>query len=101
MYDMDDRLLNAVKKADEGTALAVQARTSAVATATAVGSTLGLATLAITEQAGARLIARGVPNEFIAIATDRLASLNAAWESIEAMHPRDKRAVKQQVLISG
>lgn len=30
-----------------------------------------------------RLIARGVPPEFIAIATDRLASLNTAWEQIE------------------
>jgi uncharacterized membrane protein len=60
MYNADDHLLNAVKKADEGTALSVQARTAAVATATAVGSTLGLATLAITEQAGARLIAKGV-----------------------------------------
>ena len=60
MYDTDDHLLNAVKKAEDGTALSVQARTAAVATATAVGSTLGLATLAITEQAGARLIAKGV-----------------------------------------
>ena len=59
-YHADNHLLNAVKKADDGTALAVQARTAAVATATAVGSTLGLATLAITEQAGARLIAKGV-----------------------------------------
>ncbi len=30
-----------------------------------------------------KLIARGVPQEFIAIATDRLASINAAWEQIE------------------
>jgi DnaJ like chaperone protein len=30
-----------------------------------------------------RLIARGVPPEFIAIATDRLASINSAWEQIE------------------
>ena len=43
MYDTDDHLLNAVKKAEDGTALSVQARTAAVATATAVGSTLGLA----------------------------------------------------------
>ncbi len=31
-----------------------------------------------------RLIARGVPEEFIRIATDRLAAINAAWELIEA-----------------
>ncbi len=30
-----------------------------------------------------RLIARGVPKEFIAIANDRLACINAAWEQIE------------------
>lgn len=30
-----------------------------------------------------RLIARGVPPEFIAIATERLACLNSAWEQIE------------------
>ncbi len=30
-----------------------------------------------------RLIARGVPEEFIAIANDRLACINAAWEEIE------------------
>ncbi len=35
-----------------------------------------------------RLIARGVPPEFIMIATDRLASLNIAWEAIEAIHGR-------------
>lgn len=33
-----------------------------------------------------RLIARGVPHEFIKIATDRLATLNAAWENIQAIH---------------
>ncbi|MGI9365254.1 MAG: TerB family tellurite resistance protein [Rhizobiaceae bacterium] len=33
-----------------------------------------------------RLIARGVPSEFVVIATDRLAALNAAWEAIEAIH---------------
>ena len=30
-----------------------------------------------------RLIARGVPQEFVAIANERLACLNAAWEQIE------------------
>ncbi len=35
-----------------------------------------------------RLIARGVPNEFIKIATDRLAAINTAWESIKAMHTK-------------
>ena len=59
-YDADLRLLNAVKKTKDGTAIAVRARTGAVATATVVGSTLGLATLAITEQAGARLVRSGV-----------------------------------------
>ena len=33
-----------------------------------------------------RLIARGVPQEFVVIANDRLASINAAWDRIEAMH---------------
>ena len=33
-----------------------------------------------------RLIARGVPQEFIVIANDRLASINTAWETIEAIH---------------
>jgi DnaJ like chaperone protein len=32
-----------------------------------------------------RLIARGVPEEFICIANDRLAAINAAWEKIERM----------------
>lgn len=31
-----------------------------------------------------RLIARGVPQEFIVIANDRLAAINAAWEQISA-----------------
>ncbi len=33
-----------------------------------------------------RLIARGVPPEFVAIANDRLASINDAWETIERQH---------------
>jgi DnaJ like chaperone protein len=33
-----------------------------------------------------RLIARGVPSEFVVIATERLAALNGAWEAIEAIH---------------
>ena len=32
-----------------------------------------------------RLIARGVPEEFIRIATDRLAAINGAWDAIETM----------------
>jgi DnaJ like chaperone protein len=36
-----------------------------------------------------KLIAHGVPEEFIAIANDRLSSINHAWEQIEAeRHPR-------------
>lgn len=35
-----------------------------------------------------RLIARGVPSEFVAVATDRVAAINAAWERIVAMHPQ-------------
>jgi len=31
-----------------------------------------------------RLIARGVPEEFIAIANERLAAINAAWETVRA-----------------
>lgn len=31
-----------------------------------------------------RLVARGVPKEFVAIANDRLAAINHAWEQIEA-----------------
>ena len=34
---------------------------------------------------GDRLIARGVPQEFVVIANDRLASINAAWDRVEAM----------------
>ena len=49
-----------LKKAKAGTAIAVRARTAAVAGATVVGSTVGLAILATTEQALARLIARAV-----------------------------------------
>ena len=30
-----------------------------------------------------RLIARGVPEEFIRIANDRLAAINAAWDMVE------------------
>ncbi len=37
-----------------------------------------------------RLIARGVPAEFVSIANDRLASLNAAWDIIEASHRQTK-----------
>ena len=40
-----------------------------------------------------RLIARGVPSEFVGIATDRLAALNSAWEAIEAIHAPRKPAV--------
>jgi DnaJ like chaperone protein len=32
-----------------------------------------------------RLIARGVPEEFVRIANDRLAAINAAWDEIERM----------------
>jgi DnaJ like chaperone protein len=35
-----------------------------------------------------RLIARGVPEEFVRIANDRLAAINAAWDRIEAMRVR-------------
>lgn len=35
-----------------------------------------------------RLIARGVPEEFIRIATDRLAAINAAWDRLESLRPR-------------
>lgn len=40
-----------------------------------------------------RLIARGVPSEFIVIATERLAALNAAWEAIEAIHAPRRPAI--------
>ncbi|MGH6925780.1 MAG: TerB family tellurite resistance protein, partial [Propylenella sp.] len=35
-----------------------------------------------------RLIASGVPEEFIRIANDRLAAINAAWEQVERMRAR-------------
>jgi DnaJ like chaperone protein len=35
-----------------------------------------------------RLIARGVPEEFVRIATDRLAAINTAWERIERQRTR-------------
>ena len=35
-----------------------------------------------------RLIARGVPEEFLRIANDRLAAINAAWERIEVLRAR-------------
>lgn len=38
----------------------------------------------VTENHPDRLIGRGMPQEFIAIATRRIAAINAAWESIEA-----------------
>ncbi|MEZ5184909.1 MAG: alpha/beta-hydrolase family protein [Candidatus Nanopelagicales bacterium] len=59
-YHDEDPPTPAVKKAKAGTAVAVRARTAAVAGATVVGSTAGLAALAVTEQAGARLTARAV-----------------------------------------
>ncbi|MFD0916281.1 TerB family tellurite resistance protein [Pseudahrensia aquimaris] len=33
-----------------------------------------------------RLIARGVPPEFVVLANERLAAINAAWEAIEPLH---------------
>jgi DnaJ like chaperone protein len=39
-----------------------------------------------------RLIARGVPAEFVSIANDRLATLNAAWEVVEASHRRTRES---------
>ncbi len=42
----------------------------------------------VTEYHPDRLIARGVPQEFVRIATDRLAAINAAWESVERMRKR-------------
>ena len=36
-----------------------------------------------------RLIARGVPPEFVAIANDRLAAINEAWQKIEMYHSVD------------
>ncbi len=32
-----------------------------------------------------RLLARGVPEEFVRIATERVSAINAAWEQIERM----------------
>jgi len=37
-----------------------------------------------------RLIARGVPSEFVILANERLAMINLAWEKIEKMHRRDR-----------
>ncbi len=59
-YGVDDHVLTAVKKPRAGTAVMIRARTTAVAAATVAGSATGLATLAITEQAGARLMAGGI-----------------------------------------
>jgi len=42
----------------------------------------------VTENHPDRLIARGVPEEFIRIANDRLAAINAAWEQIERSKAR-------------
>lgn len=35
-----------------------------------------------------RMIARGVPQEFVRIANERLTAINAAWESVERMRQR-------------
>ncbi len=51
---------HAVKKMADGTPLVMRARTAAVATATVAGTAGGLATLAISEQAGAHLASRGI-----------------------------------------
>lgn len=59
-YGTDAHFLTAVKKPQQGTGIAVRARTTAVAAATVAGSTAGLATLAITEQAGARVLSKGI-----------------------------------------
>ena len=40
----------------------------------------------VTENHPDRAIARGVPEEFVRIANDRLAAINGAWAHIEAMH---------------
>ena len=37
-----------------------------------------------------RLIARGVPPEFVTIANDRLAAINVAWEHLQEMHSNRK-----------
>lgn len=39
-----------------------------------------------------RLVARGVPEEFVAIANDRIAAINAAWEKIEKELKSHERA---------
>ena len=43
-----------------------------------------------------RMIARGVPAEFVAMANERLAAINVAWETIEArMQPERQRMASQ------
>jgi uncharacterized membrane protein len=59
-YGTDSHVLTAVKKPKDGTKLVIRARTTAVATATVAGSAAGLTTLAISEQAGARLVSKGI-----------------------------------------
>ncbi|MEM8749107.1 MAG: DnaJ family molecular chaperone [Pseudomonadota bacterium] len=39
-----------------------------------------------------KLIARGVPAEFVVIANDRLAAINSAWEAIDLLHRGHKQA---------
>lgn len=41
-----------------------------------------------------RLMARGVPPEFVVLANDRLASINAAWERIEAARRNEALPVR-------
>jgi DnaJ like chaperone protein len=41
-----------------------------------------------------RLIARGVPEEFIRIATERVSAINSAWETIEKMRGEKMRGEK-------
>ncbi|MEM9734139.1 MAG: DnaJ family molecular chaperone [Pseudomonadota bacterium] len=38
-----------------------------------------------------RLIARGLPHEFVAIANDRVAALNQAWDTIKTLHEAEGR----------
>ncbi|MEL7228718.1 MAG: DnaJ family molecular chaperone [Pseudomonadota bacterium] len=38
-----------------------------------------------------RLIARGLPHEFVTIANDRVAALNQAWETIKTLHEAENR----------
>lgn len=59
-YGGDGHLLIAVKPTEDGTPMAIRARTGAVAVATVVGSAAGLASLAVTEQAGAHVVTKGV-----------------------------------------